>query len=622
MTENEKIQNETTYLINRLADVIRREERHQDYERVTELRNLYTKFITGIGMDTLLAQFTPREDTELFKQRLRITQHITKTVYQNIIAIYFKIPRSNSIQRNISYTNNDTKHLNDLLGKLKEFWGDNSLDDYMNIRWIELNFNDPNTFTVAEWGEFDNTQELATPYPFEVDSKMAIQFEFINNDLEYLVSEQKHTSLIFDKKQQKDVEVEKETYTIYGKNQTIKFVELEDEKAKEIYRGKMPELRNGVFIFGNYFIPSPSKDDVYEIIIKPPHKLGYVPAKRVGCIRDFATNGRTFVSPLDKATPILMKMVKANSEFDLTMALHAFPQKIQYASRCKDPECHNGTTIDGAICNACKGSGFEIIKTAQDIITLAMPKTKDEAFDLSNVIRYEYPPVELIQFQDAYIDKLTVFVKEAVFNTELFSKKEVSETATGKNISLQNIYDSLYPIASQYSKTWEFFVTTVADIIDRKKNLIAFYHFSKDFKLKSLSELYIDLKMVGDARASEFVKMSIESDIASIIYSEDERELKKYKVKQAFFPFSGKTPEQINAIIAGNQVTSFTKVFWANYGQIFDAVEMEQAENNIDFYSLAKSKQWEIIKAKVESMEAEIETENPEPVLPDLNETV
>ena len=117
-----------------------------------------------------------------------------------------------------------------------------------------------------------------------------------------------------------------------------------------------------------------------------------------------------------------------------------------------------------------------------------------------------------------------------------------------------------------------------------------------------------------------FVKSSIETDIASIIYSEDEFGYKRHNVKQSFFPFSGKTPEQIMAIIGGNLVSQFTKVFWANYGQVFDAVELEQAENEVNFYDLNRTKQWEIIKAKVEEMVKEIEEEQPEPAMEDINE--
>jgi len=607
-------------LYKRLGEIIRRDERHTDYKRVNALHKLYKQLVTGEEMAELLHQFTPRESDELFKQRCRITQHVTKTVSQNVMDIFYKVPRSNSVQRCIAYDNNDVEKTKELNSKLNEFWGDSSLDDYMNTRWFELNFIDPNAFVVTEWQQVDTTKSRYMPYPFEVDSHMAIQYEYFNNDLMYLVSEQENNYLVWDKKQKKDIEYKTETYTMYGMNDTVKFTQLEKEESAKIHTQNRATISalwiKGEFFFNvgdiTYFFADNNKEEIY-LVQTFTHNLGYVTAKRVGFKRDLYTNGRTFVSPLDKATPILMKMVKANSELDLTMALHAFPQKIQYSSRCKAHDCKDGVTLDGNVCSRCNGSGYEIITSAQDAITLAMPKSKEEMADLSNIIRYEYPPVDLVKFQKEYIDSLTVYVKEAVFNTELFSKKEVSETATGKNISLQNVYDSLYPVATAYSKIWSFLVTTTADIIDLTEGLIAFYHFSKDFKLKSLTDLYMDLKMVGDARASEFVKSSIENDIAGIMYSEDERGLKKYNTKQSFFPFSGKTPEQITILMGSSDVTKFTKVFYANYGNVFDTIELQQANNSVDFYDLTREKQFALIETEVNRIIGVVEAESPEP---------
>ncbi len=201
----------TQQLIERLAQVIKRDERHPDYARVNELRELYTKLVTGENMDSLMLQFTPRETKEMFEQRKRITQHITKTVSQNVIDIFYKIPRSNSVQRNVSYSDNDTIKLKEFNSRLNEFWGDASLDDFMASRWFELNFTDPNSFIVVEWSAFDNTKERAMPYPYEVSCKDAIMFEYFNNDLQFLITETEDHYWVWDKQQGKDIRKEKET---------------------------------------------------------------------------------------------------------------------------------------------------------------------------------------------------------------------------------------------------------------------------------------------------------------------------------------------------------------------------------------------------------------------------
>jgi len=602
-------------LINRLSEVISRAERHKDYERVVKLAILYRQLMTGENMDSLMRKFDRREDDALFEQRKRITQHITKTSAQNVADVYYKIPRSNSVQRYIGYKDNNTEKLVSINDKMNKFWGKSSLDDYMNTRWIDLNFLDPNTFTVLEWGSFDNSKELASPYPFEVYSENAIMFEYADNILQFLVSLEMKQEWVKDKYAGWQ-QLEKQVYTMYGKTQTIQFIEVLDRDEKAVIKKLFINTKD-MIVNEQYYRESSTSITYYQIIVYPAHNLGFVPAERVGVKQDMVTDGRTYVSPLDKGIPILMKMVKANSEFDLTMALHTFPQKLQFMSPCKEIDCKGGSLLDGSICGACHGVGFEIITSAQESITFALPKNKEDMIDLNNIVKYVYPPTDLVKFQKEYIEALTYQVKESIFNTELFSKQQVSETATGKNISLQNIYDALYPVAIVYSKMWKFFVETVAAITDLEEGLIAFYTFSKDFKLKSQSDLYMDLKAVGDARASEFIKGAIEDDIAGIIYSESERDLLKYNVKKSWYPFNGKSPEQIATIIATDNLVPYqTKVFWANFGSIFDFVELEQSATGKDFFYLTRDKQWAIIEAKIKELTSSIEeTAIKEPVM-------
>lgn len=593
-------------MIERLGEIISRKETHQDYKKVVEKADLYRKLLTGENMDSLMRKFDLRESDELFEQRKAITQHITKTVAQNVIDVYHKIPRSNSVQRFIGYEDNDVEKLSAINNKLRHFWGKSSLDDYMNSRWIDLNFLDPNAFVVVDWGDFDNTQERAKPYPFEVYSQDAIMYEYKESVLQYLVVENTRYKWAKDSFG-KWTTMQYTVYTMYGMMLNIQFIEVIDESIKAEIRNAF-RGNNKLFVEdGNYFRSSVDLEEYYEIRVFDNHNLGFVPAECIGVLHDLSTNGRTYVSPLDKGIPILMKMVKANSEFDLSMALHTFPQKIQYMSPCHEIDCNGGRRFDNSLCETCGGTGFEVIKSAQEVITLALPKNKEDMLDLKGMVHYNYPPVELVKFQKEYIDSLTYQVKESIFNTELFSKQQVAETATGRNISLQNVYDALYPIAVGYSNDWEFLVKTVAFITELDKGLIAFYKFSKDFKLKSLTDLYLDLKAVGDARASEFIKSSIEDDIAGVIYSESERDLLKYNVKKSWYPFNGKTPEQIQLIIGGNLLPLETKVFWANFSYIFDMIELEQSKLNIDFYSLTRDNQWVVIEKKIADLTSKIE---------------
>ena len=150
------------------------------------------------------------------------------------------------------------------------------------------------------------------------------------------------------------------------------------------------------------------------------------------------------------------------------MSLHAHPQKIQYVRACQEPNCNQGRLPAGGTCKTCKGTGREKVSTsAQEVIELNMPRNPEDMITLDNIVRYVSPPVDLVQFQDEYIKSLTAQCKEAIYNSEIFSRQEIAETATGKNIDLQNVYDALYPMAEAFAQTWEksvYFISKITDM--------------------------------------------------------------------------------------------------------------------------------------------------------------
>ena len=321
------------------------------------------------------------------------------------------------------------------------------------------------------------------------------------------------------------------------------------------------------------------------------------------------------ISMIDDAIPILMKMVKANSELDLTMALHAFPQKIQYARRCDYEGCDDGYLPEGGECPQCNGSGVKMITTSQDSLVIKLPKDTKDIIDIRNLIHYVYPPVDLVEFQDKYISRLTEWCKEAVYNTEIFSRKEIAETATGKNIDLQNVYDSLYTLAENYSVTWEFIVTSVAKITDMDEGLTAKMIFSKDFKMKSLNDLYNELKLVSDSKADSFVKDQIQDDIARVMYHDNPTEYYKWVTKKAFYPFSGKSPQEIAIALTSPYIPDEIKTLYYNFGWLLDMIAMELEKKRINFWMLPVNEQYEIIQKYVKKLIPEI----PEPIYGEEN---
>lgn len=599
---------------------------HKHYAHTVARNKDYMALVAGVGLDERLKQYVRREDKELFEQRVNLTNHIVTAVAKNLLDPFYKVPRSNSGRRVLNYTGNadekKVKEVEDLLGK---FWGDESWDDYMATRFTELNSVDPNAFVVMEFKPFDAEVEMVQPYPYEATSSMAVDYKKINKVLEYLIVKDKHTYRIKQdvvkdatapsttvlpdlKKEYKDGE----KYTLYTKNQTFRLTQVHENHVNgllNLTEGKPTKLGAEA----TEYIKLGKKYYQFETFL--PHNCEQVPAVQVGYYRDLTTHGETFVSPISPAIPYLDKTIKTNSELDLVATLLAFPQLVMYAEPCAAESCYEGVdTTTNAACGVCHGTGKKATApSAQDAIVLTMPESKEQMIPLDQIAKYIHPDVGIVKWQEEYIDKLTFNAKRIMFNSDVFDRKQIADTATGKTIDMQNVYDTLHPFAIKFGKTWRAGVMLMAKLADRAENLIATYTFGKDFKLKTLDSLIQDLSVANGIGSPSLVS-HLNYDIAQIIFSEKPLELQRYKLKEMYNPFNGKSEKEVMALMAGNLVSRRDKVLHANFSRIFDELEIEYAKTNKNFYQLKRLEQREALYKKVDEIIAGLDEENPEPL--------
>ena len=604
--------------IDRLFEVVVHGLKHANYPRTITLSKMYRQFVAGEDLDSLLKQFVRREDSTMFDQRKALTQHIVTAVCKNLTDVFYKVPRSNSSIRTLTYVKDKAQedNIQKLNAILDKFWGVESFDNYMQTQYITLNMLDPNAFVVFEWKQFDNENESLQPYPFEVFSQDAIDYAYENRILEYLIvkgSTQMDSPGLGQgsKVRSKKALTKGDTYTLYMRNQTIKLTEVKNTpenmggtsvegEVTEVGKLKYVKLGQKYFLFTEY----------------APHNCDAVPAFRVGYNRDLVTNGAIMVSPIHAATPYLKKTIKVNSEFDLVISLLAFPQQIRYGAKCEDDKCLKGFYEDNKPCNTCGGTGIKkTAPSAQDAIIIQMPESKDEHIPLDELIKYISPPVDIIQFQDEYIDKLTRKCKEIVFNSEIFSKQEVAATATEKNISLQSVYDTLYPMAVAFGRNWQHGVVLVAKLTELNDGLVARYTFGKDFKLKTTADLMAELKEANESGADDSLINSINDDIAKVVFSEQPIEMQRHFVRKMFNPLTGKSEKDIALLLTLDYVPKRLKVLYSNLDYIFAELEFEFAERNEDFYAADKVTQRKAIEAQVDKIMEEIKNDMPEPIL-------
>jgi len=588
--------------------------KHKYYDRVTELANKYLALNTGENIAHLLRQFDLRETKEMFEQRCMITKSIVGAVSEKIMLPFFKLVRSTYVTKEVVYTDdNDKTRINNLNNKLDVFWGDESFDDYLESELPLIAFTDPNSFIVFERDIIDDDTIIR---PFEVTSHDAVDFHYTNNSLDYLIVDKTWTEVNREwekcdnekERSEMDQWLEMHKQTIYTVEHIMVMEQIQEDNipmdAEKVSSYEdAGENRESTYI---------QVDDKFYLIWVIETDCDEIVAIRVGYKRDPLTGRKTMVSPMHKAVNRMEKSIKSDSELDLTISLHTFPQKIQAVQRCTgkiNAPCEKGKIKHtGKECSVCKGTGIITITSAQEMITVEMPtqdeiKNGAEMPDIEKILTYKSPPIDLVKFQDEYTRKLEKEAVKDVFVSEAFERGQVATTATEKLLDYDSVYDTLYPFGKKYSAIYKKGVRVSACYLSEgsTSKLIVRHSFPKDPKLKSVTQLVGDLEAAKTANAPQFMKNLIADDIAMKVFHDDKIALKKYNIKKQFMPFLGKSEQEVMAIINGGLSTKENITLYVEFENIFRELEDEamSAEKPHLFYDLPYTDQLDLVNKKV-----------------------
>jgi hypothetical protein len=589
--------------------LISSQRKHLHYDRVVKMAERYTKLITGEGCGSMLIRYNPRESAEAMEQRERITQVITSAMAESLMTPFDRAARSNKVKKRFEF--GDSKKNEAVQNMIRNFYGSKlkdtrGLDEWFNTRFKHLSFFDPNAWVVTEWENLGKDKEVE-PYPYDIPARDAWDFLYKRNELRYLFVHKDITvEYLQDNGDVKEVDGDK--YVLYEEDNTIVWCEVCVKLMQ----------RDGIVIDESYQQLLQEGGKNFIVSFYTPN-LGYAAAVRIGYKEDGATNGETYVNPFHAAMPFFLKSIKAVSEQDLSMTQHAFPQKLQYVEKCegapgtggKPKGCHQGYvrgTTDK--CTACDGKGYKYHTTAQDVILLPMPENKADMIDLNGMLVYKSPDIDLLKFQQEYIDGLKEQAHLAVFNSQMFLQPAIAKTATEIEYNTEGVYTAVRPYTAQISTIAKIQVYTFARLagVAKPEDGEIVHIYPADPKLKTMGMLLAELKTANDSGGPSFLRDNINSDIAAIVYEGDPIGYMKYNISRRFFPFTGKSSDEITMLMASEFVSKFNKVLYANFENIFAEINLETPQF---WYLNSINKQWEIVRAKVDEIMKEIDAGAP-----------
>lgn len=560
---------------------------HPHYTRVTELATLYSQLITGEDQETLLERYFSKQSKPEIEKIKAVTTPITSSICNSLNVAFKKVLRVNPIIKEIDFVESTDEKKQEVEQRKDSYYGTETLEYYIKERFHELTFLDPNAWIVTEFMPFDNNVEKAKPFPIEVSSVNAVNYKRDKNVLQYLMVEYGITYVNEKQEDSKGVKL-----LIYLDNFTVMLTQVAKTRTDGI-----PDSKKHILLDEKEFTFSKTVESLPVILLTRDkqftityfnHKTGRVPAESVGYVLDKKTQFETFVSPIHYgAVNYLKKTIKSAAELDLTVDNHAFPRTLAYVESCSLDEkavcASSGQRVDQ--CTVCGGAGFRMPTSSKDMLALKLPKgaANTDVIDLAKLIHFAYPPIDGIKFQDEYLDRLAQKCYKNVFNSDVFSKDEVQATATGKNIDLQNVYDTLYDYSEKVSSFWVNTVKMIAALQDYY-DCIPKLKYPRDFKLKSVTELLADIGAATTNGAPQFVKNELLKDIAQQLYVDRPVELVRFEMKQKLYPFTGKSVGEINSGVAAGFAKKRDAVLWMYFDRILDDLEQESLtdKNNFD----------------------------------------
>lgn len=574
---------------------------HKGYARTVQYARDCKAYFGGVGIDDYLKPFTRRESPELFKQRKEITAHIQSSLGNMLQKPFAKVERSNWTKIVTLPDDKDGDKAKQFERETLSKFSSHGLFGYAFERLLYWNIYDPNTFAVVEFAPFNNERENAQPYPFEATAEMAVDFLYSNAQLEYLAVRQEQ------EKQDGDNLKKVERLTLYQPAQTVVLQQLTLSEIKSLPGGIPPVTKGFTADAANGDVVNVDNSKVYVAVIPQPHNLPKTPAVRTGYIDSPDDDGATKLGIFDAALPWAKKILKSNSEMDLMNALLAFPVSIRHAESCDATGCAGGKLHDGTTCVACHGSGKKQRPTSvQEEIVLDLPDRADEMLDVNKIMTYVYVPVEAVKLVIDTVEKWMDKAMKSVFNSQMYARAEVAQTAMYHGVELQSIYDTLYPYGRHISQVTAYLADCIG-YFTGKGGAVAMPVIPSDLRFETVGDLFAELKSLRDAGGGNDAAALIQTRIMERLLRDDPEGLLRWRIDDQFNPFRGMTEEQILEAMNSGLVPEPKKVFYVNRADIMAEILSEKP----NFYRLARQEQKRLIDEKVVALMSAINAAQP-----------
>lgn len=530
--------------------------RHKYYQHVRRLTEEYRDIFLCQKLEKYSRRYRQNESEQEHKQRMDIYISVIPSMLAEVDRDFNKPLRSDKIVRKLELGN--TEEVNKVWQKSGEFYRSEQsggVDKFLEQKWSYYAKYDPNAILTIQ----QNGEEI---FPYIYRSVDVLDYQRINGRLEWFIAVDNDDVLLYD-----DSGIHLLRKIDYHEDATGEYMRI---------KGVQYDYRfysNNRAIESSYFC---------------------------GVVPDPVTENETYVSIFHDGLPYLKKEIQTGSEFDLTIRKHVFPQRAIIGRACTGEDgsrCNEGYNIDGSQCERCGGTGIDITATdsTQQLLVIKEEDERSKQIYPKDIVHYFSPPVELVEFQEKYQDKIHRNFRNAIFSRVLKSADATGiQTATEVKYENNDLLDTLYPFMNKYADLW-MHITDEIIIGLGIKNGRSVFKFPAVIFPKTDNEILAELTEMRNSGAPQFILSELQKNWLEQKYATEPDKVLEMQVKSKFQPFFGKTDEEIRMILASG-VPEEVKALHNYFHVIFTTIDEEQP----DFYRLPYSEQKTIVDAEVE----------------------
>lgn len=520
-----------------IIDFIKKPKSENLIVRARELFAAHRLHVKGIGVQEFLAQIEGYENEAQYNLRKKLAKPATVPIVSKETEPFTKIFSAQGFSRYYQFADGGQEKLE---RDFREYLGGDIGDGENMFQWMKqwldkVNFDSSGVFMIELPAEATIVPE---PYLTFRSILEIHDYSFRGNKVEYI---------IFKTEKRTSDGVRYDEYRVV------------DDKFDYIVR---------------------AKDGAFQIIddLTIPNPFGFVPARVISNQRDSISKARTTF--IWKAIETCDEYLLDASIQVITKKLHGFPR---FWARQKDCRKCKGSGYISLIgpdkitpiknkCDDCKGLGHALKQDVSDI-TIVPNLTEQGQPDNVPVMGYVQPELETPKQQVEELERLAKVIHIGIWsNNDQERSSKLSETATGRILDVQALWDKLQSVSENAQEVELFVTNTMGAIRYGSAYKGAIINYGKKYFVRTADEveqLYLTAKKGG--LPSSLLDAYVE-EIIYIRFGNDPLELQRQLKLNEIEPFIHLSDAEVRdlTVTADDRLM---KVYFSDYIERFEREE-------------------------------------------------